>query len=179
MSATNLELRLHSHNFRLTFFKRKSFLIFLWRGIQTLWKMFCSTMDFRVRIKKQKSENVPGRDLKYLPYVIQMVTIWVFPWIIWKLNISIHIHTFLYTYPYLHIPTCAYFQTSYFKSSLGTPSLCLWAKPCESRRAAPLPWPRGSLWFCGKTPAGLPRCGGQRWERNLHLGISLSWSQNN
>lgn len=38
--------------FQTDFSKWKSFIIFLWREIQTLWKMFCSTMDCR----KQEAE---------------------------------------------------------------------------------------------------------------------------
>lgn len=124
----------------------KSFIIFLWRAIQTLWKMFCSTMD----CKKQKAEIwKPAREGLQKFTVIQMSNIRVFSYIL-----NIYICTFIYTYAYLHIPTCAYFQTSYFKSSPASPPSAFERSHVKAGGQPRFPGPGARCSFEGKLQPG-------------------------
>lgn len=95
---------------------------------------------------------------------------------------SIHIHnlkfickfTFIYTHVFLRIPTCAYLQMSYLKSSLA-PSLSAFGQ--NHVKAGGQPHFPGPVEVLGEIFIHLPWCEGQRWERNVRLGISFLVSE--
>lgn len=156
--------------FQTEFSIGRSFIIFPWIQIQTL-----EDVLFHSGLEERKSGNLK---------ICQGGTSKIHCMSLKCQNMSIHIHnlkfickfTFIYTHVFLRIPTCAYFQMSYLKSSLA-PSLSAFGQNHVKAGGQPhFPCPVEVL---GEIFIRLPWCEGQRWERNVSLGISLSWFRNN